>query len=191
MVICGQEFEFSLMNANDLDRFEDANEQMQRRSAEETEHFHRGGVRLGDHARAQARIAMDCIDEILGAGASDRLGLNENYMAPIYDVIEELGNAFAAEKQRYAARAAQPMNRQQRRAEQKARQRTRTAGRMLKRITQKLERIALMMAKLWAQEIMFAETAEEAKALYERCPRLLKEKVKAILIKSGFEEIVQ
>lgn len=131
MVICGQEFEFSLMNANDLDRFEDANEQMQRRSAEETEHFHRGGVRLGDHARAQARIAMDCIDEILGAGASDRLGLNENYMAPIYDVIEELGNAFAAEKQRYAARAAQPMNREQRRAEQKARQRTRTAGRIV------------------------------------------------------------
>ena len=128
MVICGQEFEFSLMNANDLDRFEDANEQMQRRSAEETEHFHRGGVRLGDHARAQARIAMDCIDEILGAGASDRLGLNENYMAPIYDVIEELGNAFAAEKQRYAAKPAQPMNREQRRAEQKARQRTRTAG---------------------------------------------------------------
>ena len=119
MLICGQEFEFSLMNANDLDRFEDANEQMQRRSAEESEHFRHGGVRLGDHARAQARIAMDCIDEILGAGASARLGLNENYMAPIYDVIEELGNAFAAEKQRYAAKPAQPMNREQRRAQTK------------------------------------------------------------------------
>lgn len=119
MVICGQEFEFSLMNANDLDRFEDANERMQRRSAEEAEQFQRGGVRLGDHARAQARIAMDCIDEILGAGASDRLGLNENYMAPIYDVIEELGNAFAAEKQRYAAKPAQPMKREQRRAQAK------------------------------------------------------------------------
>ena len=47
------------------------------------------------------------------------------------------------------------------------------------------------MAMLWAQEIMSAETVEEAKALYERCPRLLKEKVKAILIKSGFEEITQ
>lgn len=52
-------------------------------------------------------------------------------MAPIYDVIEELGNAFAAEKQRYAAKPAQPMNREQRRAEQKARQRTRTAGRIV------------------------------------------------------------
>lgn len=48
-----------------------------------------------------------------------------------------------------------------------------------------------MMAMLWAQEIMSAETMEDAKALYERCPRLLKEKAKAILIKSGFEEIVQ
>ena len=48
-----------------------------------------------------------------------------------------------------------------------------------------------MMATLWAQEIMSAETMEEAKALYECCPRLLKEKVKAILIKSGFEEITQ
>ena len=119
MVICGQEFEFSLMNANDLDRFEDANERMQRRSAEEAEQFQSGGIRLGDHARAQARIAMDCIDEILGAGSSARLGLNENYMAPIYDVIEELGNAFSAEKQRYAAKPAQPMTREQRRAQAK------------------------------------------------------------------------
>lgn len=119
MVICGQEFEFSLMNANDLDRFEDANERMQRRSAEESEQFRRGGVRLGDHARAQARIAMDCIDEILGAGSSARLGLDENNMAPIYDVIEELGNAFAAEKQCYAAKPAQLMNREQRRAQAK------------------------------------------------------------------------
>lgn len=38
---------------------------------------------------------------------------------PIYDVIEELGNAFSAEKQRYAAKPAQPMNREQRRAQAK------------------------------------------------------------------------
>lgn len=62
---------------------------------------------------------------------------------------------------------------------------------MLKQITQKLERMVRMMAMLWAQEIMSAETTEEAKALYERCPRLLKEKVKAVLVKSGFEEITQ
>lgn len=61
---------------------------------------------------------------------------------------------------------------------------------MLK-IFYKLERLVLMMAMLWAQEIMTAETVEEAKALYKRCPRLLKDKVKDILIKAGFEEITQ
>ena len=116
MVICGQNFDFSVLNANDPDRFEDAQEKMQARNAAQTERFHRGGIRLGDHVRAQTRIAMDCIDTILGAGASARLGLDENNMAPVYDVLEELGNAFAAEKQRYTARAAHPMNREQRRA---------------------------------------------------------------------------
>lgn len=63
---------------------------------------------------------------------------------------------------------------------------------MLKRVYRKLERTVFMMAMLWAQEIMMScETTEEAKAMYARCPRLLKEKVKAILVKSGFEEIVQ
>ena len=62
---------------------------------------------------------------------------------------------------------------------------------MLKTLYRKIERMAIMMAMLWAQEIMSCETTEEAKALYARCPRLLKEKVKAILLKSGFEEIVQ
>ena len=119
MVICGQEFNFSVLNANDLDRFEDAQEKMQARNAAQTERFRQGGLRLGDHVRAQTRIAMDCIDDILGAGASARLGLDENNMAPVYDVIEELGNAFEAEKQRYANKAAQPMNRAQRRAQKK------------------------------------------------------------------------
>ena len=48
-----------------------------------------------------------------------------------------------------------------------------------------------MMAMLWVQEIMSCGTTEEAKALYARCPRLLKSKVKDILVKSGFEEIVE
>lgn len=48
-----------------------------------------------------------------------------------------------------------------------------------------------MMAKLWAIEIMKQETTEEAKALYKRVPRLLKEKVKQILIDSGMEELIE
>ena len=48
----------------------------------------------------------------------------------------------------------------------------------------------LMMAMLWAQQIMKQETLEEAKVMYTRVPRLLKEKVIQILIDSGMEEIV-
>lgn len=48
----------------------------------------------------------------------------------------------------------------------------------------------MMMAMLWAQKIMSAETIEEAHALYNRVPRLLKDKVKDILIESGMEELI-
>ena len=61
----------------------------------------------------------------------------------------------------------------------------------MRKIRTKVERLVFMMAMLWAQEIMSCETTEEAKAMYARCPRLLKEKVKAILINSGFEEITE
>lgn len=48
-----------------------------------------------------------------------------------------------------------------------------------------------MMAKLWAIEIMTQETMEAAKEAYNRVPRLLKEKVKAILTESGMGEIAE
>lgn len=47
-----------------------------------------------------------------------------------------------------------------------------------------------MMAMLWAQRIMSAETIEDAKDLYNRVPRLLKNKVKDILIESGMDELI-
>lgn len=47
-----------------------------------------------------------------------------------------------------------------------------------------------MMAMLWAQKIMSADTIEEAHALYHRVPRLLKNQVKEILIQSGMEELI-
>lgn len=49
----------------------------------------------------------------------------------------------------------------------------------------------MMMAMLWAQKIMYAETKEEAKAIYARVPRLLKAKVDTILIESGVEELIE
>lgn len=48
-----------------------------------------------------------------------------------------------------------------------------------------------MMAMLWAQKIMYAETKEEAIVLYKRVPRLLKDKVEQILIESGCEDLIK
>lgn len=48
-----------------------------------------------------------------------------------------------------------------------------------------------MMAMLWAQQIIKQETVEEAKEMYNRVPRLLKDKVKQILIDSGMEELTE
>lgn len=48
-----------------------------------------------------------------------------------------------------------------------------------------------MMAKLWVIEIMTQETTEAAKEVYDRVPRLLKEKVKAILVEAGMGEITK
>ncbi len=49
----------------------------------------------------------------------------------------------------------------------------------------------IMMAMLWAQQIMTQETEEKAKEMYARVPRLLKEKVRKILIDSGMGELVK
>lgn len=47
-----------------------------------------------------------------------------------------------------------------------------------------LERMVLMMAMLWAQQIMLG------KKTFADVPRLLKEKTKEILIDSGMDELV-
>lgn len=119
MLIHGQEFDFSLLNANDLDRLEDALDEMTRESEAETARCERENVRLGDRLRAQARVSMRGLDKILGAGASARLGLNENDVSRLYDVLDEITQAAAAEKARYSRPAAVPQNRAQRRAEKR------------------------------------------------------------------------
>ena len=50
------------------------------------------------------------------------------------------------------------------------------------KITQKIERMVLMMAMLWAQEII------NGRKTYEQVPRLLKKEVRRILIDSGLDD---
>lgn len=89
MVICGQNFDFSVLNANDLDRFEDAQEKMQARNAAQTERFHRGG----------SVWATTCVHRpALRWTVSTRSSVRahppvwvwmKTTMAPVYDVLED------------------------------------------------------------------------------------------------------
>ena len=116
MVICGQEFDFSALNANDIERIETAQQHLEQADAIERKRPKSGKA---DILRGQCRLVMDYLDEILGAGASERLGLDGNDFGACQRVIGSFKQAIASE----SASALQPhdaaMNRAQRRAQNK------------------------------------------------------------------------
>ena len=77
-------------DANDLDRLEDALDEMTREGEAETARCERENVRLGDRRPRTGPRSMRGLDKILGAGASARLGLNENDVSRLYDVLDEI-----------------------------------------------------------------------------------------------------
>lgn len=125
MIINGLEFPFSALNADDLDRLETAQEHMKQADAIER---HRAKTGLADAIRGQCRLVMGFLDELLGEGASARLGLTGSDFKACQQVVSEIHDRIAEER---AELQAQPTNREQRRAAAKAQQRTRTAGRIV------------------------------------------------------------
>lgn len=113
MNICGQEFEFSALNANDLDRMDAAQQHMQAASDRESKRAHTGPA---DILRGQCRLMMGYFDELLGEGASERLGLDGNNFGACVRVTNAIKEAIAAEQATVKQAAAMPMNREQRRA---------------------------------------------------------------------------
>ena len=120
MLICGQEFEFSALNANDLDRMDAAQQHMQAASDRESKRSHTG---TADILRGQCRLMMGYFDELLGEGASERLGLDGNNFGACVRVTNAIKEAIAAEQATVKQAAAMPMNREQRRAAAKQQQR--------------------------------------------------------------------
>ena len=116
MIICGQEFEFSALNANDLDRMDAAQQHMQAASDRESKRAHTG---TADILRGQCRLMMGYFDELLGEGASERLGLDGNNFGACVRVTNAIKEAIAAEQATVKQAAAMPMNREQRRAQAK------------------------------------------------------------------------
>lgn len=113
MVICGQEFEFSALNANDIERVETAQRHMEAASDREKQLQHTG---IADVLRGQCRLLMDFLDEALGEGASEHLGLDGNDFGACKHVMDEFTKAISAEQASMNLAAAVPMNREQRRA---------------------------------------------------------------------------
>lgn len=113
MIICGQEFEFSALNANDLDRMDAAQQHMQTASDRESKRAHTG---TADILRGQCRLMMGYFDELLGEGASERLGLDGNNFGACVRVTNAIKEAIAAEQATVKQAAVVPMNREQRRA---------------------------------------------------------------------------
>lgn len=147
----GKAFDFSPLNANDLDRFEDALNEMTRASQEAEKRGQNENLRLGDRLRAQARILMQGLDRILGEGASARLGLDENDIAPLYEIVEELTAAISAEQKKFNSPA--PQNRAQRRQQKKHKPHSRSEGfvpalKMVERVDDKAARRAELLRQL-------------------------------------------
>lgn len=134
MIINGIEFDFSTLNANDVDRMLAAQTRQQERARTEGSRY----TPESDYPawlRFQCRIFMDYLDEVLGEGASEKLGLDGNNFNACLTVSKAFAKAMAAEKasasalihpaeERAQVSAAQaipaPMNREQRRAAAKA-----------------------------------------------------------------------
>ena len=144
MIINGIEFDFSTLNANDVDRMLAAQTRQQERARTEGSRY----TPENDYSawlRFQCRIFMDYLDEVLGEGASEKLGLDGSNFTACLTVSKAFAEAMAAEKasasalihpteERAQVSAAQvsaaqvsaaqaipsPMNREQRRAAAKA-----------------------------------------------------------------------
>jgi len=134
MIINGIDFDFSTLNANDVDRMLAAQTRQQERARTEGSRY----TPESDYPawlRFQCRIFMDYLDEVLGEGASEKLGLDGSNFSTCLTVSKAFAKAMAAEKasasalihpaeERAQVSAVQaipaPMNREQRRAVAKA-----------------------------------------------------------------------
>ena len=97
MTINGIEFDFSTLNANDVDRMLAAQTRQQERARTEGSRY----TPESDYPawlRFQCRIFMDYLDEVLGEGASEKLGLDGSNFNACLTVSKTFAEAMAAEK---------------------------------------------------------------------------------------------
>lgn len=119
IVICGQEFDFNPLNANDAERMERAQQQLERQSEAEKARAQRECGSLAELIRGQCRAMMDYLDTVLGEDASARLGLDGSDLDACATVFAQLEKAMTAAYSGATDRMSAPLNRAQRRAKKK------------------------------------------------------------------------
>lgn len=119
MIICNLEFEFSALNADDIDRMEAASKQQISRAKAEAKRLEQENASYSDILRSQCRVLMDYFDAVLGDGASQRLGLTGSDLGKCTQVATEFKAAIEAEKAAVTVSLKPQGNRAQRRAENK------------------------------------------------------------------------
>lgn len=153
MIICNQEFNFSALNADDIDRMEAATKQQISRAKAEAKRLEQENASYSDLLRSQCRVLMDYFDAVLGDGASQRLGLTGSDLGKCTQVATEFKAAIEAEKAAAKAAVTVPQgNRAQRRAENKHKHKRKPSVSYPAAQPDKAERRKQLMAELAALE---------------------------------------
>jgi hypothetical protein len=158
MKIFEQEFDFSPLNANDVERMEQAKAQLDRETEAERQRLQRERVSYADGLRGQCRLLMHFLDGVLGDGASARLGLDGNDLGKAMEVVVEMTRVVNEGRKKFALPAAPiPQNRAQRRQQKKHPPRSRSEGvapavQMVERVDDKAARRAELLRQLNALE---------------------------------------
>lgn len=121
MIIRGIDFPFSTLNAKDVDKMLAAQEKQQARATAEIDAYDNTPEGYAAQLRTQCRILMDFLDDVLGEGAAEKLGLDGEDLGDCMAVFKDFTDATTAEKAA-AAEAMRPAatNREQRRAAAKS-----------------------------------------------------------------------
>lgn len=161
MKIFEQEFDFSPLNANDIERMEQAKAQLDRETEAERQRLQRERVSYADGLRGQCRLLMHFLDGVLGDGASARLGLDGNDFGKALEVVVEMTRVVNEGRKKFAVpdgpAAPIPQNRAQRRQQKKHKPRSRSEGfgpavQMVERVDDKAARRAELLRELNALE---------------------------------------
>lgn len=161
MKIFEQEFNFSPLNANDIERMDQAKAQLDREAEAERQRLQRERVSYADGLRGQCRLLMHFLDGVLGDGASARLGLDGNDFGKAMEVVVEMTRVVNEDRKKFALPDGPavpiPQNRAQRRQQKKHKPRSRSEGfgpavQMVERVDDKAARRAELLRELNALE---------------------------------------